>query len=277
MVLSKKYESDLISENVVMNRKQILEKQRALGSISQSKTGDAILRKNIFEMRVLKTKLSDLENEQKVWKTHHNYGVKEAKKEAREMAKVRTFRHVAQVALASQRLKNLAPLFNKTQEDHKEVEEDLDLETNTHESAETLNKELKPFPRKVRQPNSENAPRLPPLTLSPQARHFSLPTSIPEKSSNFPSPLIARRRVNTWTGKSVITANSSTAARDVTTPFSSPVTGSMSPMLDKRFLGLKAALVPMHPSEESESEEGRQEDEDSSSDDGFPTCGSISL
>lgn len=259
-----------------MNRKQILEKQRALGSISQSKTGDAILRKNIFEMRVLKTKLTDLENEQKVWKTHHNYGVKEAKKEAREMAKVRTFRHVAQVALATQRLKSLAPLFTKTPE--VELEEDEDLETTTPDNEETSNKEPKTLARKVRQPNLENASRLPPLSRSP-ARHFSFPTNITEKSSNFPSPIIARRRVNTWTGKSVITADSSTVARDVISSFSSSprATGTLSPMLDKRFLGLKAALVPMHPSEESENEEGQQEDEDSSSDDGFPPCSSILL
>lgn len=237
-----------------MNRKQIIEKQKALGCISQSKTGDAILRKNVFELRVLKTKLTELEGEEKRWKTHHSYDVKEAKKEARhrQTAKIATFRRVAHVALAAQRLKNIAPLLT-----HTDVKEEIeDLEEQPKDNLQEANKSL---PRKI-----QNTTCLPPL--SPRtcyiSRHYS--SSYPDR--NYPSPLLVRRKIDTWTGRHRITAESSNISRDIAS-LPSPRTCTMSPMLDKRFLELKAALVPMHPDEESEDEcEGNDEDDNSSND-----------
>lgn len=255
-----------------MNRKQIIEKQKALASITQSKTGDAILRKNVFELRVLKTKLTELETEEKRWKTHHSYDVKEAKKEARtrQMAKLATFKRVAHVALATQRLKMLAPFV----ESKKEQVEDIEQQSakDILQDNETVNTSLSKTssPKKIRYPTAPET-CLPPLSSRICHINRQLSSSYPERTTNYSSPLLIRRKVDGWTGKPRITAETSTIVRDIVNQSASPRSCTMSPMLDKRFLGLQAALVPLHHGDDSdnEHEDQKKQNDSSSDDDGF--------
>ncbi|EDO36239.1 predicted protein [Nematostella vectensis] len=116
-----------------MSRRQIIEKQKALGSVNnicQSKTGEAILKKNIFETRVLRSKLSEIEEEQRRWKSSFSWEVKETQKEARSRihAKKITFRDAVHMAVAVKRLQVGAKL-NKEQGDTSSQDKDLENET----------------------------------------------------------------------------------------------------------------------------------------------------
>lgn len=257
-----------------MNRKQIIEKQKALASITQSKTGDAILRKNVFELRVLKTKLTELETEEKRWKTHHNYDVKEAKKEARtrQVAKLATFKRVAHVALATQRLKKLAPFVKETTEGDEDIKQQSKDNIQDNEIFNTSLTKTSSLSRNIRHPSAPST-SLPPLSPRNCYVNRQLSSSYPDRTTtNYSSPLLIRRKVDGWTGKSKITAEPSTIVRDMASYSSSLRVCTMSPMLDKRFLGLKAALVPMQQAaDDSDNDQDEHEklDEISSDEDGY--------
>lgn len=268
-----------------MDRKQIIEKKKALGSITQSKTGDAILRKNVFETRVLRTRLSELEVEERRWKTNYSFEVREARKEAhcRETAKRRSFREVAGAVLAANKLKNL---INTTQRSGNEVDaiedpNEADIAEKKPKEApkqsmdeEKLKEQQKTVRKKNESPNANNIDTSARQKIKTPLRCSS---SLPEKSHDFLSPLFTRPRGETFTGRSFKTTelprkvksgiftrgkNSNEISRGICSPsFLENPALIKSPMLDRRFLELEAVLVPMNQNEENTSENEEEVDE----------------
>lgn len=272
-----------------MDRKQIIEKQKALGGICQSKTGDAILRKNVFETRVLRTRLSELEIEERRWKTNYSFEVREARKEAhtRETAKHRSFREVARAAFAANKFKNL--ITSQRSGDHvdgvegpkeADVEDEKLKETCKQSTEEEIKKNSKEEQQKTPQ-NKNESPSTNTTDISAREKAntpLRYSYSLPEKAQRFSNPLFTRRRAETFTGRSLKTTDSPRKVKSgifthgingneispgiCSSSLSENPCSIRSPMLDKRFLDLQAALVPMNQNEESTSENEEEGDDD---------------